>query len=269
MIAKDLNDIQLLHFPSLSGFHKLNHFVTTRKGGVSTGNYQGLNLGNGGDDPQMIAQNQFLLSAALGTSEDSIFYCHQTHSANVRVIDTNFLGLKQEEKQHLLDDVDAMVTNLSNIHLIIRTADCVPVLLFDPKKKAVAAIHAGWRGTVARIACKALEKMQANYGSDPRDVLAAIGPSISPDVYEVGPEVCEQFQSTFSFSEQIIRKKGNGKYMLDLWQANTKQLLEYGVLDSHIELAGLCTLTQSELFYSARRDGVNTGRMGTGISLVE
>lgn len=267
MIQSEQKGIHFLHFPSLLKFKELTHFVTTRDGGVSTGTFGSLNLGDGGDNPEQITLNRKILASAIGMKEDKVFYCHQTHSDHIRIIDSNFLHTENNKQKELLSSVDAMISNLPGICLIIRTADCVPVLLYDAQKKVIAAAHAGWKGTVSQIARKTLNVMQNQFNSNPSDVFAAIGPSISPDIYEVGPEVADHFREAFSFSDQLLRNHGEGKYLLNLWEANKLQLTNAGIPDSNIEIANKCTYSNSDLFFSARRDGYHSGRIGTGIYL--
>ncbi len=265
MIQSEQKGIRFLHFSSLLKFKELKHFVTTREGGVSSGTFGSLNLGDGGDNPERIAQNRRILASALGMKEHDVFYCHQTHSDHICIIDSDFLQTESTKQKELLSSVDALITNLPDTCLVIRTADCVPVLLYDARKKVMAVAHAGWKGTVSQIARKTLETMQSRFNSNPSDVFAAIGPSISPDVYEVGPEVADHFRKAFPFSDQLIRNHGDGKYLLDLWKANKLQLINAGIPDSNIEIAHQCTYSDADLFFSARRDGYHSGRIGTGI----
>jgi hypothetical protein len=172
-------------------------------------------------------------------------------------------------KASAIADTDALITNEPGLFVCVQTADCVPILLFDPIHKVVASIHAGWRGTVSKIALKTILKMTAQFGSDPKDIVAGIGPSIHVHAYEVGPEVINAVQENFVNSLAILKPSLTpGKVYFDLWEANKMILEESGIPEENIELMGLCSFEHSDLFYSARRDGVDTGRMVSAISLV-
>lgn len=260
------NCIPLLQFSNLSGFPDLFHFTTTREGGESSDNYRSLNLGyNSGDLPESVFRNKIILGNSLGINQNQLIFPKQTHSAQIKTITADYLELEEREKKTFLEETDAVITDLKGMCIGIKTADCVPVLLFDKKKKVIAAIHAGWRGTIQRIANKAVEIMISEFSSDPRDMVAGIGPSISPEVYEVGIEVWSQFDL------QYYRSKGTDstdKRLLNLWKANYDQLIAVGIPSEQIELAGICTLSNPSKFFSARRDGGKTGRMATGIMII-
>ena len=138
---------------------------------------------------------------------------------------------------------------------MVLAADCVPVLMYDSRMRVIAAVHAGWRGTVGRIAAQTVERMQDEFGCDPRDVIVGIGPSIGPCCFEVGEEVVE------------AAREGLGNYQLNLWEANRRQLRQVGVEDARIEVAGICTVCHHDQFFSYRGDRGNTGRFGAGIML--
>ena len=154
---------------------------------------------------------------------------------------------------------------LKDFCLCVSTADCVPVLLYDVSKDVIAAIHAGWRGTVGRIVEKTLEVMGSEYGTEGKDVIACIGPSISLESFEVGDEVYAAFAEA-GFEMSCIARKYE-KWHLDLWEANRLQLLAHGVLPEHIEVAGICTYKNYEDFFSARRLGIKSGRILSGIMI--
>ena len=239
-------------------------FSTTRHGGVSTGNYASLNCTPyTGDDPDSVRRNQERLLNLLPQRPQALIIPWQTHGTRVLAIDSGFLSAGEEQRHALLQGVDALVTDLPGICLCISTADCIPVLLYDKKHQAIAAVHAGWRGTVNFIIGHALERMRILYGTDGADTFAAIGPGISLDAFEVGDEVYEAFRLAGFPMERIARKQE--KWHLDLWEANRLQLLDFGVPSSAIELCGICTYAQCEDFFSARRLGIKSGRMLTGI----
>jgi polyphenol oxidase len=171
---------------------------------------------------------------------------------------------------HPFPATDALITNQPNICVAVKTADCVPILLYDPVHRAVAAIHSGWRGTVFNITAKTVYELQKQYGSNPGDLLAVIGPCISQKHYEIGAEVAIQFE-THEFSARnllLYQKEKAGKAFLDLRSAVLNQLLAAGLCNKHIEISDECTFSKPDLFYSARRDGATTGRMINGIMLL-
>jgi YfiH family protein len=165
---------------------------------------------------------------------------------------------------------DALITNQSKVCIAIKTADCVPVLLYDPVQKAIAAIHSGWRSTVLNIVGKTIGQLEAHYGCKPQNIIAAIGPCIGKNHYEVGPDVAIQFETPDFLGKNILSyiQGSSGKAMLDLRKAILLQLIQKGVDNERIDVSDECTFENSQLFYSARRDGPTTGRMLNGIMIV-
>ena len=185
----------MLQFPALSEDCNISHFVTTRQGGVSKGAYASFNPGEySGDNPEAVRTNRKLLSDAIGIPTERIFAPFQVHGAEIRSIEPSFLSLPLEEQQLYMHGVDALVTDVPEVCIAVSTADCVPVLLYAPDVKAVAAVHAGWRGTVLRIAGKTVRILMDEYGADPRLMKAGIAPSIGPEAFEVGEEVVDAFR---------------------------------------------------------------------------
>ena len=174
------------------------------------------------------------------------------------------------EQQQLLEGIDALITNLPDYCLAVSTADCVPILLYDKKQKVVAAIHAGWRGTVLDIVTLTLEKMRLLYATQGDDVIACIGPSISKEAFEVGYEVYQEFmQAGFPMKHIASFKVNTQKYHIDLWEANKQKLLAFGIPVSQIQISGICTYQNHHDFFSARRLGIASGRILSGIMLFE
>ncbi|SHF42634.1 conserved hypothetical protein [Mariniphaga anaerophila] len=213
-----------------------------------------------GDAAQNATENRKQLAGLLKIRENQLIFPRQTHSCCVAEVQT----LPEKEMR----ETDALVTNQPGLCLCIQTADCVPVLLFDSKTKAVAAVHAGWRGTVKKIVGEAVQKMEASFGSVPADILAVVGPSIGPDVYEVGEEVADAARGAIPNFEKTLRESSSGKYHFDLWEANRQVLMALGVLPDNIEVLAECTFKESNKYYSARREGIETGRLVSGIMLV-
>lgn len=253
------NHIELLQFENLLKYSELRHFSTNRKGGYSSGILKSFNLGyTVGDNPKNVTKNIELLQNSITNNQSKIVFPKQTHSKNIGIV---------ENDQNIFPNTDALITNIPGICIAIRTADCVPVLLFDSVQKVVAAIHSGWKGTIQKISQKTIELMQQEFESNPQDIIAGIGPSIGPEVYEVGPEVTNQFTKQFPKNNILVPIQDSDKSLLNLWEANKQILLDAGVPEKNIEMAELCTYSNPELFYSARRDGVKCGRLASGIMI--
>lgn len=261
----DRNGLDLLQFELLQK-NGLFHFSTTIQGGVSRDAYSSFNLSlYSGDDIQHVITNRSRLADAVGISIDRLFIPYQTHGDGILAIDEAFLSLPNEEQISRLNGVDALVTDRENVCIGVTTADCVPVLLFDSGKKVLAAIHAGWKGTVQYIARKAVHEMVDRYGCNAANILAGIAPSISPQIFEVGDEVGKAFADAgFDLSSISFRNPDTGKLHIDLWAANKIQLVDAGIVAENIEIAGLCTHQDSDRFFSARRQTIHSGRMVTG-----
>lgn len=255
--------------PQLNYYHLgdgVTAFSTRRQGGYSKGNYGEFNINRYcGDEPEAVRKNREALCQLLGICDNQLLMPHQVHLTKIAVVDENLLRATTDERQQALEGVDALMTQLEGICIGVSTADCIPVLLYDPVHRAVCAIHAGWRGTVQRIVEKAVEQMTAVYGTHPSDMIAQIGPSISLDSFEVGDEVYDAFAHE-GFDMQCISRRYQ-KWHIDLPQCNRLQLLAIGVAADHISQTDICTVKQSEDYFSARRLGISSGRIFTGIIL--
>lgn len=231
-------------------------FSTTRQGGCSTGNYAAFNInGYCGDDEVHIAANKVALCGLLGIDSNRLVMPHQVHDCVVRRIDG--------PQQGVIEGVDAVMTDVPQLCIGVSTADCIPVLLYDSTHRAVSAVHAGWRGTVLRIVQKAVEAMCHAYGTAPADLQAVIGPGISLDSFEVGDEVYDQFLSAGFDMQPISRREA--KWHIDLPMCNRLQLMEAGIPADHIQMTNICTYQQYDRYFSARRLGIQSGRIYTGI----
>ena len=266
---ENITSQNLLHFDNLTRHESLVHFSTTIAGGVSTGNYASFNLSKySGDSPSDVLENKRYLASMLDINQDNLLLPYQTHGNEVRVIDKSFISSGYAKQKELLNEVDALVTNLKGICIGVTTADCVPLIIYDPENHAVAVIHAGWRGTVARIVTKAILVMKRNYGSKPEKLIVGIAPSICQDCFEVGDEVVLNFIEAGFPMDMIGRKNNNtGKMHIDLKKANCWLLEKEGVHTNNIEDSGLCTFSDSNMFFSARRQTIYSGRMVTGVIL--
>ena len=239
-------------------------FSTTRHGGCSTGSYAEFNINRYcGDSEACIRKNREALCLLLGISDDRLLMPHQVHLTKTARIDEALLSLSEEKRREALEGYDALMTDLRGVCIGVSTADCIPILLYDEAHHAICAIHAGWRGTVARIAEKALAEMKATYGTHPCDLKAQIGPGIHLDSFEVGDEVYEAFaQAGFDMTAISIKKE---KWHIDLPECNHQQLIAAGLEPHNIRVSPVCTFHQSADYFSARRLGINSGRIFTGI----
>ena len=266
MIRVERDKVTFYQFLGLRSFPGLSHFVSGREGGVSVGGHAALNLGFMDEDrDDRVLTNRMLLAEAVGCSVDNFTFGEQKHTTHVEVVTRAQRGRGGREKATRLPSTDALITRETGVCLMVLAADCVPVLLYDTRKKVVAAIHAGWRGTVARIVEKTVSVMDNQYGSQGKDLIACIGPSISLEAFEVGDEVYQAFCEAGFDMNQIARKEA--KWHIDLWEANRQQLLAYGVKPEHIEISGICTYHNNDDFFSARRQGIRSGRILSGILL--
>ncbi len=264
-------DKKMLGYEAFAPYPDISCFVTTRHGGCSTGNYGSFNCTPyTGDDAECVRKNQESLCASLPVHPKELIIPFQTHSLNSLVIDETYLNAPRSERQSMLQDTDALITRTPGCCICISTADCIPILLYDTRHRAVAAVHAGWRGTVNRILAKTLHRMQTVYGTEGKDVIACIGPGISLASFEVGDEVHEAFRAEgFPMDSISAWKPETHKYHIDLWAANRLQLSGFGVPPQQIENAGICTYLQHEDFFSARRLGIKSGRILSGIMLLQ
>jgi polyphenol oxidase len=257
--------VEFLTFDSLSCFDNVTCFVTTRRGGLSEGALEGLNLGmRCGDDPDIVIDNRSQLSLITGAFPDLLTFGNQVHGTNVRRLTGDLIGSGALDPETAIADTDALVTDLHDVPLVVLVADCAVVAMFDPEKKAVGLAHAGWRGTVAGIAAATVQKMAEEFGSSPGDIVAGIGPSIGPCCFEVGDEVAERFAEAFPDAQKRVVQSGRGTARVDLWNANRLQLSGAGLLDKNIETADLCTSCRTDLFYSHRKEASTAegGRSG-------
>ena len=255
----------MMHYQLFEAHKNLVGFTTERDGGVSVGNYQSLNLCHYvNDNPEHVARNRQIVCEQLGIDAAQLIFPRQTHSNHLLVIDEKFLKLTAKKQTALLEGVDALITVQKSICIGINTADCVPVLLFDPERNVIAVAHAGWRGTVARIAAKTAQQMIQEFQCRAENLLVAIGPSISAANYEVGNDVLAEFvKADFPTGKCFTKAPNSDKLQLDLWAANRWQLEELGILPEHIEVAGICTFDQADTYFSARKLGIHSGRIAS------
>lgn len=240
-----IKGIELIQAPELTAFPEVVHAFSTRNGGVSTGPFSSLNLGiSDGDILRNILINRKRFCNTLNFAPSDLAQAEQLHSNRVVVV--NSKGPYQ--------NCDALITRHPHICLSVKTADCAPILLYDPMQKVIAAIHAGWRGTVEGIISNTITTMQAEFNSKPSEIIAVIGPAIHGCCYEVKEDVAQLFAEN-----EIIRR--DQRLYLDLIAAVTNRLIRAGLQPTHIADSGFCTACHPNKFYSYRRDGAKTGRM--------
>ena len=251
--------------PSFEETGAVHHGFSTRLGGVSEGCYYSMNLrSHSGDDWNNVLENFRIISDALGIERDNLVLSKQVHEDKVIDVDETNRGngILYENK---FTSADALITNRKNVPIAVFSADCVPVLFLDNKNGVIAAAHSGWRGTVKRIAQKTAEKMINDYGSNPADILVAIGPSIQEDCFEVGDDVAETFINGFGAD---IAKKYGERYHVNMQKAIIGQLSGIGILRENIDDCGICTACNTELLYSHRKMGNERGNLGAFLELI-
>lgn len=264
-------EVPYLRYPLLSDTGIVKHGFSTRIGGVSEGCYASMNLSfTRGDREEDVRENFRRIADAIGVRCEDMVFSQQTHTSNVRVVTEADRGMGIT-RPLAWQDVDGLVTDVPGICLVTFYADCVPLFFVDPVKKVIGLSHSGWRGTVAKIGKETVRKMREVYGCDPGDILAAVGPSICQDCYEVSEEVIRQFQAHFLEKDwaSLFYKKENGKYQLDLWRANALIFLESGIKTEHIAVTNICTHCNSDVLYSHRAMGDQRGNLAAFLALDE
>ena len=243
-------------------------FSSTRRGGVSNGPFRAFNINAFcGDDPASVAENRKALAAELGISADHIVMPHQIHGTECLQIDETWLAYTAAQRCQKAKGYDAVMTRLRGVCIGVSTADCIPLLLYDAEHDAIAAVHAGWRGTVKRIAEHTIRRMQQAYGTQPSGLQAVIGPGISLEAFEVGNEVYEAFRAE-GFDMEAIACRFS-KWHIDLPTCNRLQLLAAGLQTDRIQMADCCTFSHTDEYFSARKLGLKSGRIFTGIMQTE
>lgn len=262
-------DVVYLRFPMLDETGCVLHGFSTRLGGVSKEHLSGMNLSfSRGDEEENVRENYRRIADAIGFSVSDLVCSDQTHTTNVRVVTEEDRGKGFARKKDYTD-TDGLITNVPGLVLATFYADCVPLYFVDPVKKAIGLSHSGWRGTVGKMGKVTVEAMKREYGSRPEDIVAAIGPSICQECYEVSEDVILEFQKHFekSYFEELYYKKENGKYQLNLWKANELVLEEAGILKEHISVTDICTCCNPTLLYSHRASKGRRGNLAAFLSL--
>lgn len=264
------NGVLYFTFPMLDREQLFVHGISSRIGGVSEREFARMNLSfTRGDDPDHVRENYRRIAAAVGFDEKRVVCSHQTHTTNVRKVTEADCG-KGYDRERDYTDVDGLITNVPNVILTTYYADCVPLFFVDPVHRAVGLSHSGWRGTVQDIAGVTVRAMKEHYSTDAKEILAAIGPSICQDCYEVSEDVIEQFRSAYdSKLWPVLFTQGRepGKYQLNLWEACRQNLLRAGVLSEHIEVTDLCTCCNPDIFFSHRASHGRRGNLAAFLGI--
>ncbi|MDY6268825.1 MAG: peptidoglycan editing factor PgeF [Selenomonadaceae bacterium] len=244
------------------------HAISTRLGGGSKAPYDSLDLAlHVGDNAADVCENRRLFAARLGLDADRIVTPEQVHGDDIAVVTETDAGRGAKDYADCIQATDALITNTPNLPLMLCFADCTPIVFLDPERRAAGIAHGGWKGTVASIAEKTLQRMEDAFGTAPKDVLVGIGPAIGPCCYEVGDEVAAKFRTAFPYADECLLKEQDGHIHLDLWEANRQQMLRAGVPEENIQVAGECTCCRHKWYYSYRADGGKTGRIAAMIAL--
>lgn len=242
------------------------HGFSTRCGGVSSGIYASMNLGSTrGDDPALVRENYRRFCAAIGADDDRVVMTTQIHSTIIRAVTP--ADIETDSYDRWEHECDGLITDIPGLALTVFSADCIPVLLYDPVKRVIAAVHAGWRGTAGNIAGKAARMMQADYGCDPGDILAAIGPGIAHCCFETHADVPEAMTEALGgLVRPHITPLAGGKFRVDLKGINADLLKQAGLTDPHIEVSADCTACLGEKYWSHR---VTQGKRGSQAAIIQ
>ncbi len=261
------NGIPYISFNALEQTGMVVNAFSTRQGGVSVGCLESMNLGfNRGDLDENVLKNHKIFAEAVGFPYENIVTTNQTHTTNVRVVTKEDCG-KGITKDRDYSDVDGLITNVPGIVLATYYADCVPLYILDPVNKAIGLSHSGWKGTVNRIGENTLKLMNENYGTNPKDIICCIGPSICQDCYEISEDVANEFINEFGKNNKILYNKGNGKYQLNLWESVKQVFLDAGVEYDNIYTTDICTCCNKDELFSHRGHHGKRGNLAAFLML--
>ncbi len=264
-----VNGVTFLTFPKLTRIGGNLHAFSTRIGGVSEGDTASMNFSFTLDKSEEAVKENFrIFSRAVGFDPEKLVLSHQTHTANLRVVTEDDFG-KGVWRESDYSDIDGLVTNVPGAVLVTQYADCTPLIFFDPVKRVAATSHAGWRGTAAEIGKKTVELMKSEFGSDPADIVAAIGPSINECCYEVDDPVIDELKKlSYLGLGECVTVKGGGKYMLSLREVNRQILINAGIKKENIDVSDLCTCCNAAELHSHRKTGGKRGTIGAFITIL-
>ncbi len=243
-------DFEYITFPSFEKYNNLLHCFTTRKGGVSCGAFESMNIGfSTGDSDKNVKTNIEIMSKRLGIRVGDIVKTNQTHTNNVKYVSEEHKGKVFEGSS--FKDIDGIYTDKKDLALMSFHADCTPVFYYDPIKEVIALAHAGWRGTLLNITGKMVREMANKFRSNPKDIITAIGPSLGQCCFEVDKDVADMFLNENKEFKNFMKTK-KPKYFFDLWGINKYLLMQEGIREENIEFSGICTKCNNDLFFSHR-----------------
>ena len=251
---KGSRTVPIIRFEPFKSFDFINAGFSTRFGGVSEGIFESMNLSfSRSDDENKVLDNHIIMGKAFGVEPENLVYSYQTHTTNVLKITDENRGMGITRMRNF-GEIDGFVTNVPGIMLITSYADCVPLYFVDPVNKAIGLSHSGWRGTVKNMAKATIDKMVAEYNTNPSEIIGLIGPSICRDCYEVGEDVATEFAA---YSNGVVTPKqilpdGTKKFYLDLHEANRQNFLACGLKDKNIFKTDMCTCDKPQLSFSHR-----------------
>lgn len=260
--------IEYLTFPALSGTGMVGHLFTTRLGGVSSGDCAAMNLSfTRGDDREAVLENYRRICGVLSVSPEDVVASMQTHTTNIRHVTATDKG-KGVVRPQDYQNIDGLITDEPGVVLACFFADCVPLYFVDPVKRAIGLAHSGWRGTVDGMGAHMVQRMRETFGSRPEDCIAAVGPSICRDCYEVSEDVASQFAARFDGTEVVRPGREPGKYQLDLWLANKLILMRAGIPERQISVTDICTCHNPDYLFSHRASHGRRGNLAAFIYIL-
>lgn len=264
-----VNGVGFLTFPKLSELDFIRHAFSTRIGGISENEFKSMNLAFGrGDSDENVRKNYRIFCAAAGFEYSTLVSSAQDHHTFVRKVGSADCGIGIERPADMAS-VDGLMTNEPGVTLVTHYADCTPLLFADPEKRVIASSHAGWRGTASRMGQITVERMTEEYGCDPEDIIAVVGPAIGGCCYEVDTPVYEKFASMTDLKPANFTKSlGHGKYIVDIKEVNRRVLISAGVLPENICVSDLCTKCSSGLLFSHRATNGKRGGLSAFISII-
>lgn len=256
-----------LTIPSFDATGLVRHGFTTRRGGMSKGPYEALNLSwKRNDSAEETVENYRIACKALGSDSANIVFSNDEHGKNIIRVDSSFIG-RGMKGENPCPKTDGLTTNTKNVILSTMHADCLAIFILDIKNRAISLCHSGWRGTALKVGAAALEKMEQEYGTKPSDCIAAVGPGIGPCCFEVDAPVANEFLQSYPDIE-CVRHISNDKYTVDLFKCSAAQLMEKGIPPENITVSNLCTSCNKDLFFSYRREKGDTGAMASFLEII-
>ena len=268
MIQKPIGKSLFYFFPNLMNHPHLLHAISTRQGGVSTGNYSSLNLGfHVGDLYDRVLENHHRVSQLLGFDLSSLVSCQQIHHDTIALIGKRYLKNSSYLPDKMIGQTDALITDVPGVTLMTRHADCVPILFFNSKMRTAAVAHAGWKGTLAQIGPKTVDLMAKEYKCRRQDIQVGLGPSIGPCCYHISNTMADLASEKLDKGNRFVKGEAGNKLSFDLWQANREQLLTAGIPEENLHSSEVCTSCTVDHFYSYRKEKKVTGRFAAFIGL--